>query len=252
MTLLGIDIGGSKRVLAVGDHTSRIFARERHPMRFSGDWRRDLAGIIGEARDLVREASEAGRGPLEAVGVSAPGPVELRSGILRNPPNLPGWRDVPLGRGPRRGLRGPGLDRERRECGRPRRAPLRRGSRCPRHDLPDDVDGRRRRRDLRRAARPGGERLRRRARPHSDRAGGAPLLLRLARLSRGVRGRTGLVEAPAPGGAPDGSDRRARRGRPLDGSDPSCCSPPRGKGTRSRAPSSPAGSIISRPVSSRS
>ncbi len=96
MTLLGIDIGGSKRVLAVGDHTSRIFARERHPMRFSGDWRRDLAGIIAEGRDLVREAGEAGRGPLEAVGVSVPGPVELRSGILRNPPNLPGWRDVPL------------------------------------------------------------------------------------------------------------------------------------------------------------
>jgi glucokinase len=89
VTLLGIDIGGSKRVLAVGDHTSRIFARERHPMRFSGDWRRDVAGIVGEGRALVREASEAGRGALEAVGVSAPGPVELRS-------NLPGWRDVPL------------------------------------------------------------------------------------------------------------------------------------------------------------
>ncbi len=96
MTLLGIDIGGSKRVLAVGDHTSQIFARERHPMRFSGDWRRDLAGIIGEARGLLREASEAGRGDLEAIGVSAPGPIDLRSGILRNPPNLPGWRDVPL------------------------------------------------------------------------------------------------------------------------------------------------------------
>lgn len=65
-------------------------------MRFSGDWRRDLAGIVGEARALVREAGEAGGGPLEAVGVSAPGPVDLRTGILRNPPNLPGWRDVPL------------------------------------------------------------------------------------------------------------------------------------------------------------
>lgn len=96
MTLLGIDIGGSKRVLAVGDHSSGVFARRRHPMRFSGDWREDLRVVIGEARDLLNEVERAGQGPLEAIGVAAPGPVERRTGVLRNPPNLPGWRDVPL------------------------------------------------------------------------------------------------------------------------------------------------------------
>ena len=96
MTLLGIDIGGSKRVLAVGDHNSGVFARRRHPMRFSGDWREDLRVVIGEARDLLNEVERAGQGSLEAIGVAAPGPVERRTGVLRNPPNLPGWRDVPL------------------------------------------------------------------------------------------------------------------------------------------------------------
>ena len=96
MTLLGIDIGGSKRVLAVGDHSSGVFARRRHAMRFSGDWREDLRVVIGEARDLLNEVERAGQGPLEAIGVAAPGPVERRTGVLRNPPNLPGWRDVPL------------------------------------------------------------------------------------------------------------------------------------------------------------
>lgn len=67
-------------------------------MRFSGDWRRDLEGLIAEARELLRQASGAGAGPLEAIGVAAPGPVELRTGVLRNPPNLPGWRDVPIAR----------------------------------------------------------------------------------------------------------------------------------------------------------
>jgi glucokinase len=33
---------------------------------------------------------------VEAVGVSAPGPLEVASGHLIAPPNLPGWRDVPL------------------------------------------------------------------------------------------------------------------------------------------------------------
>ena len=60
-------------------------------MRFSGEWRRDLAGMIDEARGLLREVREAGgevgsetgsetgsegSGALEAIGVSAPGPVD--------------------------------------------------------------------------------------------------------------------------------------------------------------------------------
>ena len=52
--------------------------------------------MIGEARDLLNEVAGTGQGPLEAIGVAAPGPVERRTGVLLNPPNLPGWRDVPL------------------------------------------------------------------------------------------------------------------------------------------------------------
>lgn len=96
MALLGIDIGGTKRVLVVGDHTARVYARSRVGMAFSGDWRRDLATIEAEARGLLREADAAGAGPLEAIGIGAPGPVDRSAGVLCNPPNLPGWRDVPL------------------------------------------------------------------------------------------------------------------------------------------------------------
>ncbi|MFO0687526.1 MAG: ROK family protein [Myxococcota bacterium] len=96
MTLLGLDIGGTKRVVVVGDHTGRPLARRRTAMAFSGAWRTDLEAIVGEARALLEEARAGGAGPLAAVGVAAPGPVELRTGLLRNPPNLPGWRDVPL------------------------------------------------------------------------------------------------------------------------------------------------------------
>jgi glucokinase len=96
LTLLGIEIGGTKRVLVVGDHTSGPLARERRPMRCSGDWEADLDAIVVGARALLRSAEAAGQGALEAIGVAAPGPVDRRTGVLRNPPNLPGWRDVPL------------------------------------------------------------------------------------------------------------------------------------------------------------
>lgn len=96
LALLGIDIGGTKRVLVVGDHTARVYAHRRVPMQFSGDWQQDLAAIEDEARGLLREARAAGADELEAIGIAAPGPVDRDAGILRNPPNLPGWRDVPL------------------------------------------------------------------------------------------------------------------------------------------------------------
>ncbi|MBY0400035.1 ROK family protein [Myxococcota bacterium] len=97
MSLLGLDIGGTKRVLVVGDHTARPLVRRRAAMRFCGEWRADLDAIVADARDLLEEARAAGAGPLEAIGVAAPGPVDRLAGVLHNPPNLPGWRDVPLG-----------------------------------------------------------------------------------------------------------------------------------------------------------
>lgn len=96
VSLLGLDIGGTKRVLVVGDHTARPLVRRRTAMAFSGSWRDDLDAIVAEARALLGEARAAGAGPLEAVGIAAPGPVDRRTGVLLNPPNLPGWRDVPL------------------------------------------------------------------------------------------------------------------------------------------------------------
>ncbi len=33
---------------------------------------------------------------VKAIGVCSPGPLNSQSGIVINPPNLPGWRDVPL------------------------------------------------------------------------------------------------------------------------------------------------------------
>lgn len=96
VSLLGIDIGGTKRVLVVGDHTGRIFGERRSAMRFSGDWQRDLAELVAEGRALLDEALRAGADPLAAVGVGAPGPVDQATGVLLAPPNLPGWRDVPL------------------------------------------------------------------------------------------------------------------------------------------------------------
>jgi glucokinase len=94
-TLLGIDLGGTKLALALGDERGRVSARLRRPTEPSGDPAADVARI---ASDVLRLLAEAGLRPgdLSAIGVSAPGPIDPIRGDLVNPPNLPGWGRVPL------------------------------------------------------------------------------------------------------------------------------------------------------------
>jgi glucokinase len=50
------------------------------------------------AADAVALVQEAGLAPADvaALGVSLPGPIDLEAGVLHEPPNLPGWHQVPV------------------------------------------------------------------------------------------------------------------------------------------------------------
>jgi len=96
MAFLGIDIGGTKLVLAIGDQRGTPIASRRRVMRFSGDWRVDLEDLVRDVRGLLAEESVADGDPLERIGVSVPGPADPLRGLLLNPPNLPNWQDVPI------------------------------------------------------------------------------------------------------------------------------------------------------------
>jgi glucokinase len=95
MNLLGIDIGGTKTAVCAGNAQGRILAARRFPST-------QEPTQAGYFRRLRRECGavlrEAGISPaaLEAVGISAPGPLDVRRGILFAPPNNPGWRNVPF------------------------------------------------------------------------------------------------------------------------------------------------------------
>jgi glucokinase len=92
---LGIDIGGTKTALALGDAAGRILADARIASAPSGDALRDLARIAEAAKALLATRGLTG-GELEVVGVSLPGGVDARGGFVRNPPNLPGWHAAPV------------------------------------------------------------------------------------------------------------------------------------------------------------
>jgi glucokinase len=53
-----------------------------------------VARITADLRDLIAEAG--GQGAPRRIGVSAPGPLDSAAGLILDPPNLPGWQDVPI------------------------------------------------------------------------------------------------------------------------------------------------------------
>ena len=89
--LLGIEIGGTKLQIAVGDRAARIV--ERH--RFTVDPALGAAGIRRCLADaLTRLTPEV---KPSAVGVGFGGPVDWRTGRISKSHQIEGWSEFPLG-----------------------------------------------------------------------------------------------------------------------------------------------------------
>ncbi len=94
--VVGIDIGGTKTLSGVVDPQGRVLGRRLMTT--------PQTGPEGVVQALVREVtgllSSAGtrREDLLGLGVGAPGPLDPATGVVFEPPNLVGWRDVPLAR----------------------------------------------------------------------------------------------------------------------------------------------------------
>lgn len=89
---LGIDIGGTKCALVLGDAQGCVW----HKVRFeTADRDGTLARIMKEAYGLIELAKEQGD-EVKAIGVSCGGPLDSRLGLIQSPPNLPDWDNVPI------------------------------------------------------------------------------------------------------------------------------------------------------------
>jgi glucokinase len=97
VSLLGIDIGGTKLALALSDDAGRLHRSHRQPMPLSGDPSRDLETLAATLERFLASDGFVGDDPLRRIGASVPGPCDPERGVLINPPNLPGWHDVPIG-----------------------------------------------------------------------------------------------------------------------------------------------------------
>ena len=56
----------------------------------------EMVQAIGDAIMELRRELRLENSRILGIGVSAPGPVDYKKGIILNPPNFPGWHDVPI------------------------------------------------------------------------------------------------------------------------------------------------------------
>lgn len=93
--MVGVDIGGTKVAVGVGEQGGAIRARRRRPTDPTGSPAGDLARIAEDVRAALAEAGLT-TADVAGVGVTAPGPLDPERGVVLLPPNLPGWRDVKI------------------------------------------------------------------------------------------------------------------------------------------------------------
>jgi len=86
MTIIGVDIGGTKCALSVPEGTNKVC----EVVRFSTtDVNSTLDRIYAEIRKLGPEWDVV-------FGVSCGGPLDAKKGLILSPPNLPGWDRIAI------------------------------------------------------------------------------------------------------------------------------------------------------------
>ena len=90
---VGVDIGATKVAAGLVYAAGQIGFKTRVPMVGTSDAASGLKAVKA-AIDAVLEANPGAA--LAGIGVSSPGPLDPRTGVVINPPNLPCWRNFPL------------------------------------------------------------------------------------------------------------------------------------------------------------
>jgi len=92
---VGVDVGGTKVAAGILDSHGKIIAHTRAPMNCHGTGEEGLASVISSIESLYAQ-NPAARKKVHSIGICAPGPLDPRTGVVINPPNVPCWRDFPL------------------------------------------------------------------------------------------------------------------------------------------------------------
>ena len=90
--ILGIDIGGTKTAVVCGTSSGEILLRNEFPTMPG----RKFQEYFSELCRFISATLQGAKCGAMAISVSVGGPLDVLEGIIKSPPHLPGWDDIPL------------------------------------------------------------------------------------------------------------------------------------------------------------
>lgn len=92
---LGVDVGGTNIKVGVVNAQAEPLSKVSFPTEARRGPEAGLETICRAAREAISQ-SPVEMSDIRAVGLATPGTMDIPAGILLDPPNLPGWTDLPL------------------------------------------------------------------------------------------------------------------------------------------------------------
>ncbi|MGB9839434.1 ROK family protein [Thermovenabulum sp.] len=92
---LGIDLGGTKIATCIIDNNGNIFAKVEVPTLAKEGPEKVISRMKKSVYDVLSQINLS-LNEIAGIGIGVPGPIDVEKGIIQNPPNLPGWKDISL------------------------------------------------------------------------------------------------------------------------------------------------------------
>ena len=90
--ILGLDIGGTKIAAVLGNREGKISWKQQ----FQTNPQRGFHTVFEDLVNATKNGIENSEDNIEAISVSIGGPIDVLKGVIKSPPNLPGWDNIPL------------------------------------------------------------------------------------------------------------------------------------------------------------
>ncbi len=93
--IIGVDLGGTNVKTAIISRDKKVLGKDSRPTR-AEEGPEAVMACMAESVEAVLAETGAKHGDVLAAGFGAPGPMNWQTGVVYSPPNLPGWKNVPL------------------------------------------------------------------------------------------------------------------------------------------------------------
>lgn len=93
--ILGVDIGGTKIATGIITRRGKLVKKVVLPTLAEEGFKKSLDQVFLSIETVMKDAGVK-KSEIAGIGACAPGPLNPQKGIVHNPPNLRGWREVPL------------------------------------------------------------------------------------------------------------------------------------------------------------